>query len=88
MKKRKRGEEDSPGEQQQQQWQQPQDGHVTKGGHVTEEGHATKEGHVTKAAVKLLPAGQRGEVVVSGVGLAAAYYRSTHLPNMSLDCRN
>ncbi len=67
MKKRKRAEKDSPDEQQQKQWQQPQAGHVTK------------EGHVTKAAVSLLPAGQTGEIVVTGVGLAAGYYRLVHL---------
>ena len=41
--------------------------------------HQPQEGHVTKAAVKLLPAGQRGEVVVTGVGVAAGYYRLAHL---------
>ncbi len=41
--------------------------------------HEPQEGHVTKAAVNLVPAGQTGEVVVTGVGLAAAYYRSAHL---------
>ncbi|DBA85609.1 TPA: hypothetical protein ACH3X1_005188 [Trebouxia sp. C0004] len=38
--------------------------------------HQPQEGHTTKAAVNLLPAGQTGEVVVTGVGLAAGYYRN------------
>ncbi len=41
--------------------------------------HQQQERHVTKAAVNLLSAGQIGEVVVTGVGLAADYYRSAYL---------
>ncbi|KAL0042895.1 hypothetical protein WJX79_002928 [Trebouxia sp. C0005] len=45
---------------------------------ASETQHADEE-HVTKAAVKLLPAGQTGEVVVTGVGLAAGYHRNSEL---------